>query len=100
MDNVSSSCSYATLGEILKYQIIYADPPWSYEDKALAGNRGAGCKYTVQSKDWLDSLEVSRIADDNCTLFLWVTMPKLNECWNFIANWGFVYKTCAFTMNG
>ena len=23
-----------------KYNIIYADPPWSYKDKALAGNRG------------------------------------------------------------
>ena len=31
-----------------KYQIIYADPPWSYKDKALAGNRGAGCKYKTQ----------------------------------------------------
>lgn len=30
-----------------KYKIIYADPPWSYKDKALAGNRGAGCKYDV-----------------------------------------------------
>jgi N6-adenosine-specific RNA methylase IME4 len=35
-----------------KYQIIYADPPWSYRDKALAGNRGAGCKYSVmETKD-------------------------------------------------
>jgi hypothetical protein len=24
-----------------KYSIIYADPPWSYKDKAAAGNRGA-----------------------------------------------------------
>ena len=31
-----------------KYQVIYADPPWSYQDKALAGNRGACCKYQVQ----------------------------------------------------
>jgi len=38
----------------MKYNIIYADPPWSYRDKALAGNRGAGCKYEVQSKKWLD----------------------------------------------
>ena len=39
-----------------KYQIIYADPPWSYRGKALAGNRGAGCKYQVQEKDWIDNL--------------------------------------------
>ena len=32
-----------------KYNIIYADPPWSYKDKALAGNRGACCKYPTMS---------------------------------------------------
>lgn len=30
-------------------------------------------------------------------LFLWVTMPMLNECWNIIKKWGFKYKTVAFT---
>jgi N6-adenosine-specific RNA methylase IME4 len=80
-----------------KYQIIYADPPWSYKDKALAGNRGAGCKYATQSSEWLNSLPVKNIADKDCILFLWVTMPKLNECFQLIEQWGFEYKTCAFT---
>ena len=80
-----------------KYQIIYADPPWSYRDKALAGNRGAGCKYTTQEAEWLNNLPVNSIADTNCILFLWVTMPKLNECFELIKAWDFEYKTCAFT---
>lgn len=80
-----------------KYNIIYADPPWSYKDKALAGNRGAGCKYKVQDKEWIDNLPVASLAEDDCVLFLWVTMPKLNECWDLIEKWGFTYKTVAFT---
>lgn len=80
-----------------KYNIIYADPPWSYRDKALAGNRGAGFKYQVQSKEWIDNLPVRSIAGDKCVLFLWVTMPKLSECWDLIRKWGFEYKTVAFT---
>jgi len=80
-----------------KYQIIYADPPWSYKDKALAGNRGAGCKYQTLDKNYLDNLPVTQITDKNCILFLWVTMPKLNECWDLIEKWGFKYKTVAFT---
>jgi len=80
-----------------KYNIIYADPPWSYKDKALAGNRGACCKYSTQSAEWLNSLNVASIAEDDCLLFLWVTMPKLNECFELIEKWGFTYKTCAFT---
>ena len=80
-----------------KYQIIYADPPWSYRDKALAGNRGAGCKYPVMSIKEISKLPIHRIADDDCILFMWVTMPKLNECFDVIKAWGFEYKTNAFT---
>jgi len=81
-----------------KYNIIYADPPWSYRDKALAGNRGAGCKYSVQSAEWINDLPVGRIAAPDCALFLWATMPKLNEIFPVLfEKWGFEYKTCAFT---
>lgn len=80
-----------------KYNIIYADPPWSYKDKALAGNRGACCKYDTQSKDWIENLQVKSITADDCVLFMWVTMPKLNECFDVIKSWGFEYKTVAFT---
>ena len=42
-----------------KYQIIYADPPWTYRDKALAGNRGAGCKYPIMSLEDIKNLNVA-----------------------------------------
>lgn len=80
-----------------KYNIIYADPAWSYRDKALQGNRGACCKYPVMTQQEIKSLPVKNISDKNCVLFLWCTMPKLNEVFEIINNWGFVYKTCAFT---
>lgn len=80
-----------------KYNIIYADPPWSYKDKALAGNRGAGCKYPVMSLEDICKLPVKELAADDCVLFMWVTMPKLNEAFDVINAWGFKYKTCAFT---
>lgn len=80
-----------------KYKIIYADPAWSYKDKALAGNRGAGCKYNVMSIEDIKNLPVGGIADKDCVLFMWVTMPKLNECFEVIKQWGFAYKTVAFT---
>jgi len=79
-----------------RYQIIYADPPWSYRDKARAGKRGVEYKYKVPTQAWLEGLPVYRIADENCALFLWVTMPKLSECWDLIGQWGFTYKTAAF----
>ena len=80
-----------------KYSIIYADPAWSYRDKALAGNRGAGCKYDVMSIDDIKNLPVKDLADDNCILFMWVTFPKLDECLDVIKAWSFEYKTVGFT---
>lgn len=80
-----------------KYNIILCDPPWSYNDKALAGNRGACCKYTVMNIDDIKYLPIHEIADKNCLLFLWITMPKLNEVFDVIKAWGFEYKTVAFT---
>ena len=80
-----------------KYNIIYSDPPWSYKDKALAGNRGACCKYNVMDTSEISKLPIKEIAANDSVLFMWVTMPKLNECFDLIKNWGFEYKTCAFT---
>lgn len=79
-----------------KYRVIYADPPWNYRDKALSGNRGACCKYPTQDLEWIANLPVLDIADKDCVLFLWVTMPMLPDCWDIIKKWGFRYKTVAF----
>ena len=79
-----------------KYNVIYADPPWSYRDKCSAGERGAIYKYPLMSLEEIKSLPVSELAADDCVLFLWVTMPKLNEVFEVIDAWGFEYKTVAF----
>jgi len=79
-----------------KYDIIYADPPWSYKDKALAGKRGACFKYDVMDSLDISKLDVKSLANDDCILFMWATMPKLNEAFDVLSSWGFEYKTCAF----
>ena len=53
--------------------------------------------YSVMGIPSLADIPVKEIADNNCVLFLWVTMPKLNECFDLIKAWGFEYKTCAFS---
>lgn len=80
-----------------KYNIIYADPPWSYKDKASSGKRGANFKYPTQDKEWIKNLPVSNISEDNSILFLWVTMPLLQDGLDVMNAWGFKYKTIGFT---
>jgi N6-adenosine-specific RNA methylase IME4 len=78
-----------------KYNIIYADPAWSYNDKAL--NRGGAERhYKTMTLDDIKNLPVNSIADDNCVLFLWATFPKLQDGLDVINAWGFAYKTLAF----
>ena len=53
------------------YSVIYADPPWSYNDKM--GDRKSFSvvgKYETQSLSWISNLPVKDIAEENCTLFL------------------------------
>ncbi len=79
-----------------KYEVIYADPPWSYQDKATSGNRGAGCHYDTMSIDALCSMPIREITSDDCILFCWGTWTHLQEIQKLIRAWGFTYKTCGF----
>jgi len=82
----------------MKYDIIYADPPWSYRVWSKKGNgRSAISHYPVIDKKSLQELPISSIASDNSVLFLWVTPPTLEEGLELIKKWGFTYKTKGFT---
>jgi len=79
-----------------KYNIIYADPAWSYNDKMHAGERGADYKYKTMSIPEICNLPIRNIASDNSRLFLWVTMPFIFEAEKVMNAWGFDFKTCGF----
>ena len=79
------------------YSIIYADPPWSYNDPKGNDPKMGGITYPTMSDNEICDLPVSGIAGTDCALFLWATMPKLKEALQVIDAWGFRYTTCAFT---
>ena len=77
-----------------KFNILYADPPWKYERNKVQG--AAENHYPTMSIEQLCALDVEKITDENCTLFLWSTFPFLPEALRLIKAWGFTYKTTAF----
>lgn len=79
-----------------KYNIIYADPPWSYKDKCHSGKRGAEYKYPTMSISDICNLPVKDITRKDSALFLWVTNPFLPFGSEIMEAWGFDYKTVAF----
>lgn len=84
-----------------KYNIIYADPPWAYLwGKGKDGGHFAPEKhYPTMSTDEICQMKdtIKKIADKNCALLMWTTMPCLPDAIEVMKSWGFKYKTCAFT---
>lgn len=76
-----------------KYKIIYADPPWTYRDKAADGKRGSGFKYSTMSVADICRLPVWELADESCLLAMWwvPTMPE--EAIKVVDAWGFRLMT-------
>lgn len=88
-----------------KYNIIYADPPWSYYNDMTVhpdeNRSGKGLMkkvpYPVMSSDDIASLPVKNISADDSILFVWTTDYHLERCVNkIIPAWGFEYKTMGF----
>jgi len=78
-----------------KYEIIYADPAWKYKDQSK-NRSGASKYYKVMSLDDIKEMPVAEICEKNAILFMWVTMPLLQEGLDVIKAWGFRYTTCGF----
>lgn len=91
-----------------KYNIIYADPAWTFSSRLRNGSLEAnGTKnvvhrslsetYNTMSVEEICNLKVSEITDKDCALFMWTTDAHLEEAMKVIKSWGFKYKTIGFT---
>jgi N6-adenosine-specific RNA methylase IME4 len=78
----------------VKYRVIYADPPWKYNDIQDSDKLGgAGKHYPTMSIDDLCTLPIGDMTLPDAVLFLWTTSPLLEETFEVIKAWGFNYKT-------
>src|SRR5690349_18054715 len=77
----------------MSYNVILADPPWSYSNKKTGGSMKSGSesKYPTMTLDELKEMNIP--ADKNSVLFLWATVPLLPEAFEVMKAWGFKYKT-------
>jgi N6-adenosine-specific RNA methylase IME4 len=81
-----------TLGEAQTlYGVIYADPPWSYDNAGPQG--GVGAEYVTMTDEEICALKIPAAKD--CVLYMWATMPRLPLALDVIKAWGFTYKTGA-----
>lgn len=78
-----------------RYDVIYADPPWSYQQHGNSKGTTKGKYDTMSTKD-ICNLPVGEISSEKAILFMWATFHNIGEALEVIKKWGFIYKTAAF----
>ena len=79
-----------------KYSIIYADPPWRYKVYSKKGlGRSAESHYPTMELEDIRALPVGTLAADDCVLFLWTTIPLLQNRKSDSLFWGMGHWTRA-----
>jgi N6-adenosine-specific RNA methylase IME4 len=81
----------------MKFQVIIADPPWSFNDKLAKmkapTKRGAAAHYGVMTNADIAALAVSELADpEGCVLGLWVPGSFMATGLEVVNAWGFKLK--------
>lgn len=78
-----------------KYNVIYSDPPWSYDNKKTGGSltSGAAQQYETMNNKAIAEMNIQPICEKDAVLFLWATVPLMPEAFVTLSAWGFTYKT-------
>lgn len=71
-------------------EVVYADPAWSYSNKASRG--AADNHYHTTTLADMKALPVSKVTAENAILFMWFTGPFASEAKELATAWGFKVK--------
>ncbi len=77
-----------------RFSVIYADPPWSYNDSGCNG--AAAGQYSTMPIEKIRAMPIANLAAPDAVLLMWATYPLLKEALSVIDAWGFHYKSIAF----
>ena len=89
----------------LAYDLIMADPPWSFANWSEQGEeKNASAHYRCMSIEAINAMPVADLAKPDCLLWLWATAPMLDQQIDTLRRWGFEFATsgvwCKTTVTG
>jgi len=78
-----------------RYGVIVADPNWRWEPRSrVTGmDRAADNHYPTSPTAEIAALPVQGLAAKDCVLWLWATVPMLEDALAVMRAWGFKYKS-------
>ncbi len=79
----------------MPYDVLYIDPPWSYDNKKTGGSHKSGSaqKYECLSIEQLIALPIKSITAKDAVCALWATTPFGGVPYALLHSWGFEFKT-------
>lgn len=81
----------------MKFDLIYADPPWEFKSNSQeAPGRNVQKHYKTMSIKELKMMPIGSLAEENSMLTMWVTGPTLDQGISLLRSWGFKYKGTIF----
>ena len=72
------------------FDVVYADPPWDYNQK---GNYGASKHYGLMTVEEIKAMPVRELVKENAVLFLWSTNGAMPLALEVLEAWGFKYRS-------
>jgi N6-adenosine-specific RNA methylase IME4 len=77
------------MDDAMKYDVIYADPPWTFSIYSPKGKgRSAEAHYPCMTLAEIAALPVQQWAAQASVLYLWATVPHLANALSMIEAWG------------
>ena len=76
------------LGTFEKYRCIYADPPWSKNQK---GKLGAISHYDLMTLEQIQRMPIRALSHEDAMAWLWVPQGLIPEGLEVLKSWGYRY---------
>ena len=94
MADLQTSESLIKFASGRKYNTIYADPPWQFQNRTgkVAPEHKRLTRYETMTLDDIKALPVADLAGDKAHLYLWVPDALLPDGLAVMDAWGFEYK--------
>ena len=94
MADLQTSESLIKFASGRKYNTIYADPPWQFQNRTgkVAPEHKPLTRYETMTLDDIKALPVADLAGDKAHLYLWVPNALLPDGLAVMDAWGFEYK--------
>jgi len=78
----------------LSYDVILADPPWSFDNYSSNGWKKAPARhYATMGFDDLAQLPVAQLGRGDALLFMWCCWPTIDRAMGVMKAWGFEHTT-------